>query len=71
MLVCTFKKLVCIAWCTEFNLCCKMQFSLFPNILAWTVKNVSKQKCGQESINVFSMTTKMRNFENALVLTGC
>ena len=51
--------------CPEFNLC--MQFLLFPNILVWTVKNVSKQKCGHESINVFSMTMKLCIFEYPLV----
>ena len=30
----------------------------FSNILVWTVKNASKRKCGHESIDAFSRTTK-------------
>ena len=32
----------------------------FSNTLVWTVKNASKRKCGHDSIDAFSMTTKTR-----------
>ena len=39
--------------------------------LVWTVENVSKLECGHESIEAFSVASKKRTFENALVWTGC
>ena len=44
--------------------------SIVWNVVMWTVENAWKRKCVRESIDAFSMITKTRTFENALVWTG-
>ena len=55
----------------KFNLHHKIQFyHYFSNVFECIVENASDQSCGQDSIDVSSMTTKMHAIENAFVWTG-